>query len=406
MTNPSQTISSRQKAGPSNLEFIILMSLMMSILALSIDAMLPALPQIGSDLDVQNPNSRQLVISIIFLGLALGQLFFGPLSDTIGRKPAIYAGYALFIIGALISIFATSFPVMLFGRLMQGLGASAPRAVTLALVRDRFGGRDMARIMSFIITFIVLVPMIAPSLGQVILLNYSWRAIFVILILLAVLTLSWFALRIPESLSPENQAPFSLKRIVSATLEILKIRTALGYTVSAGLISGAFIGYLNSSQQILQEQFALGALFPLVFGVIALSIGVATILNTRLVIRYGMRFLVNWSLLAIFGLSVVALLIALLVAGQPPLWFFITYLMLVFFSVGILFGNLNSLAMEPLGNMAGIGAAIVGSLSTLISMPLGTIIGQSYNGTVLPLIIGMAVLAGLAILVVRWAEAK
>ena len=379
---------------------------MMSILALSIDAMLPALPQIGSDLDVQNPNSRQLVISIIFLGLALGQLFFGPLSDTIGRKPAIYAGYALFIIGALISIFATSFPVMLFGRLMQGLGASAPRAVTLALVRDRFGGRDMARIMSFIITFIVLVPMIAPSLGQVILLNYSWRAIFVILILLAVLTLSWFALRIPESLSPENQAPFSLKRIVSATLEILKIRTALGYTVSAGLISGAFIGYLNSSQQILQEQFALGALFPLVFGVIALSIGVATILNTRLVIRYGMRFLVNWSLLAIFGLSLVALLIALLVAGQPPLWFFITYLMLVFFSVGILFGNLNSLAMEPLGNMAGIGAAIVGSLSTLISMPLGTIIGQSYNGTVLPLIIGMAVLAGLAILVVRWAEAK
>ena len=406
MTNPSQTISSRQKAGPSNLEFIILMSLMMSILALSIDAMLPALPQIGSDLDVQNPNSRQLVISIIFLGLALGQLFFGPLSDTIGRKPAIYAGYALFIIGALISIFATSFPVMLFGRLMQGLGASAPRAVTLALVRDRFGGRDMARIMSFIITFIVLVPMIAPSLGQVILLNYSWRAIFVILILLAVLTLSWFALRIPESLSPENQAPFSLKRIVSATLEILKIRTALGYTVSAGLISGAFIGYLNSSQQILQEQFALGALFPLVFGVIALSIGVATILNTRLVIRYGMRFLVNWSLLVIFGLSLVALLIALLVAGQPPLWFFITYLMLVFFSVGILFGNLNSLAMEPLGNMAGIGAAIVGSLSTLISMPLGTIIGQSYNGTVLPLIIGMAVLAGLAILVVRWAEAK
>jgi len=406
MTNPSQTISSRQKAGPSNLEFIILMSMMMSILALSIDAMLPALPKIGSDLDVQNPNSRQLVISIIFLGLAFGQLFFGPLSDTIGRKPAIYAGYALFIIGALVSVFATSFPVMLFGRLLQGLGASAPRAVTLALVRDRFGGRAIARIMSFIITFIVLVPMIAPSLGQVILLHYSWRAIFVILILLAILTLTWFGVRIPETLSPENRAPFSLNRISSATLEILKIRPALGYTVSTGLISGAFIGYLNSSQQILQEQFALGGLFPLVFGVIALSIGVATILNTRLVLRYGMRFLVNWSLLAIFGLSLVALLIAVLVAGQPPLWFFVTYLMLVFFSVGILFGNLNSLAMEPLGHIAGIGAAIVGSLSTLISMPLGTIIGQSYNGTILPLIVGMAVLAGLAILVVRWAEAK
>ena len=406
MTNPPKTISTQQKAGLSNLEFIILMSLMMSLLALSIDAMLPALQQIGSDLGVQNPNSRQLVISIIFLGLAFGQLFFGPLSDTIGRKPAIYAGYALFIAGAFISIVATSFTVMLLGRLLQGLGASAPRAVTLALVRDRFGGRAMAQIMSFIITFIVLVPMIAPSLGQVILLYSTWRAIFVIIILMAILTLTWFALRIPESLSPENRAPFSLKRIVSATLEILKIRTALGYTVSAGLISGAFIGYLNSSQQILQEQFALGNLFTLAFGVIALSLGVATILNTRLVVRYGMRFLVSWSLVAIFGLALIALVIALLTAGQPPLWFFMSYLMLTFFCVGILFGNQNSLAMEPLGHMAGIGAAIVGSLSTLISMPLGTIIGQSYNGTLLPLIVGMAVLTGLAILVVRWAEAK
>jgi DHA1 family bicyclomycin/chloramphenicol resistance-like MFS transporter len=234
----------------------------------------------------------------------------------------------------------------------------------------------------------------------------TWRAIFVIIILLAILTLTWFALRIPETLSPENRAPFSLKRIISATIEILKIRPVLGYTVSAGLISGAFIGYLNSSQQILQEQFALGDLFPIVFGVIALSIGVATILNTRLVIRYGMRFLVSWSLVAIFGLALIALVIALLNAGQLPLWFFMSYIMLTFFCVGILFGNQNSLAMEPLGHMAGIGAAIVGSLSTLISMPLGTIIGQSYNGTLLPLIVGMAVLTGLAILVVRWAEAK
>ena len=298
MTNITQTISSRQKAGPSNLEFIILMSLMMSLLALSIDAMLPALPQIGRDLDVGNPNSRQLVISIIFLGLAFGQLFFGPLSDTIGRKPAIYAGYALFFAGALLSIFATTFSVMLAGRLLQGFGLSAPRAVSLALVRDRFAGRSMAQIMSFIITIIVLVPMIAPSLGQVILLYSTWPAIFVSIIFLAGLTLFWFALRIPETLSPENRAPFSLKRIVSATLEILKIRTALGYTVSAGLISGAFIGYLNSSQQILQEQFDLGNLFTLAFGVIALSLGVATILNTRLVVRYGMRFLISWSLAA------------------------------------------------------------------------------------------------------------
>jgi DHA1 family bicyclomycin/chloramphenicol resistance-like MFS transporter len=406
MTNPAQTASLQQKTGPSNFEFILLMSMMMSLLALSIDAMLPALPQIGRDLDVQNPNSRQLVISTIFLGLAFGQLFFGPLSDTIGRKPAIYAGYALFLIGAIISIFATSFPLMLFGRLLQGLGVSAPRAVSLALVRDRFEGRSMAQIMSFIITFIVLVPMIAPSLGQVILNFSGWRAIFGSFIILALLTLTWFTLRIPETLSAENRAPFSFQRIVSATREILKSRTALGYTLSAGLISGAFIGYLNSSQQILQEQFALGDLFPVVFGTIACAIGIATILNSRLVVRFGMRFLVSWSLLIIFGLSIIAMLVFLLAAGQPSLWIFMIYIMLVFFFIGILFGNQNSLAMLPLGHIAGIGAAVVGSLSTLVSFPLGTIIGQSYNGTLLPLIFGMVIMAGLSILIVRWAEAN
>jgi DHA1 family bicyclomycin/chloramphenicol resistance-like MFS transporter len=404
MKQPSNITPGNQKAKPSYVEFVVLMSMMMSLTALSIDAMLPALPQIGNELNVQNPNSRQLVISIIFLGLALGQLFFGPLSDKTGRKPAIYAGYAVYIAGALISVFAFSFPILLLGRFLQGVGVSAPRAVTLALIRDRFEGRGMARVMSFIMTTFILVPMIAPSLGQAILLFSGWRAIFGSFILLAIITLVWFALRMPETLSEGNRAPFSLRHIITATREILKNRTALGYTVSAGLVSGAFIGYLNSSQQIFQEQYALGELFPIFFAIVAFSIGVASLINTRLVIRFGMRFLVSWSLLLIFGLSLIAFVIALLSAGQPPLWLFMTYIMMAFFCVGILFGNQNSLAMEPLGHMAGIGAAVVGSLSTLISMPLGTIIGQSYNGTILPLIVGMAVLTGLSIFVVRWTE--
>ena len=169
---------------------------------------------------------------------------------------------------------------------------------------------------------------------------------------------------------------------------------------------GRALGYLNSSQQIFQEQYELGELFPILFGVIAFSVGIATLLNTRLVVRFGMRFLVTWSLIIILDLSLAALMIALLTSGQPQLWIFMTYLLLTFFCVGLLFGNQNSLAMEPLGHMAGIGAAVVGSLSTLISMPLGTIIGQSYNGTIIPLILGLVILTGLAILVVRWAEAN
>ena len=398
--------SIKREAEPSLVEFVIIVSLMMSLVALSIDAMLPALPQIGSDLNVQNANDRQLVVSLIFLGLAVGQLFFGPLSDKTGRKPAIYAGYALFIAGSLLSLFALNFSMLLLGRLLQGAGISAPRAVSLALVRDRYEGRAMAQVMSFAMTIFVLVPMIAPALGQALLVFLGWRSIFGSFILLALITLFWFALRMPETLAPENRAPFSLSRIVHTTVEIVKIRPAFGYTLTAGFISGIHLGYLSSAQQIFQEQYGLGDLFPMYFAVVALSIGLASFLNSRLVMRFGMNFLVRWSLRAIFVLSIVAFGIALLTAGQPSLWLLMAYLMMTFFCIGILYGNMNALAMRPLGHIAGIGAAIVGSLSTLISVPLGMVIGRSYNGSIVPLVAGILVLAGVSIVVTRWAESE
>ena len=262
----------------------------------------------------------------------------------------------------------------------------------------------MARVMSFVMTVLLLIPMIAPSLGQAILLRAGWRSIFFSFILMALITLIWFALRMPETLSPDKRTQFSLQHIMKTTIEIIKIRPAFGYTLSAGLISGAFLGYLNSAQQIFQEGYALGERFPLFFALIAFSIGIASFTNARLVLRFGMRFLVWWSLIVILGLATLALGIAIMTAGQLPLWLVITYLMSTFFCVGILFGNQNALAMEPLGNLAGIGAAVVGSLSTLISIPLGTFIGQSYNGTVVPLMLGIAVLSGLSLGVVRWTE--
>jgi len=202
----------------------------------------------------------------------------------------------------------------------------------------------------------------------------------------------------------ERRAPFSLGRITTAVLEIVRNRIALGYTVTAGLVSGAFIGYLNSAQQIFQEQYALGELFPLIFAVIALSLGTASFLNSRLVMRFGMRFLVRTALLVIVSAALVALVLVQLGGVQPPLPLFMAYLMTSFFCVGILFGNLNSLAMEPLGHIAGIGAAVVGSLSTFLSAFLGAFIGQSYNGTVIPLVLGLGILAVLSLAVVRWAE--
>jgi DHA1 family bicyclomycin/chloramphenicol resistance-like MFS transporter len=294
--------------------------------------------------------------------------------------------------------------MMLVGRLLQGLGISGPRTVTMAIVRDRYKGRLMARVMSFAMTIFILVPMIAPSMGQAVLQFTGWRGIFIALILFAVITMLWFGLRMPETLDPERRSEFSLRRILNATKEIIGIRTAIGYTISTGLIGGAFLGYLNSAQQIFAEQYGLGDLFPIIFAIISGALGLASFLNSRLVMRYGMRFLVIWSMRAILVLGIIGFIVASLAQGQPPLWVMITYLMLTFFSIGILFGNQNSLAMEPLGHLAGMGAAIIGALSTLIQMPLGTMIGRSYNGTVLPLIIGIALMAILSIIVVTWVE--
>jgi DHA1 family bicyclomycin/chloramphenicol resistance-like MFS transporter len=264
----------------------------------------------------------------------------------------------------------------------------------------------MARVMSFAMTVFILVPLIAPSLGQVILMVAGWRFIFVAFVIIALVSLIWFALRMPETLPMEKRIPFSLQKIVKASIAIIKMPVSLGNTIAAGLVGGAFLGYLNSAQQIFQEQYALGNLFPILFGIIALSLGLASFLNASLVMRFGMRFLVNLALRVVLWLAVVACVFSLAWGGIPPLWFFMTYLMTTFFCIGILFGNLNALAMSPLGHMAGIGAAIVGSLSTLIQMSLGTLIGRQYNGTVLPVIIGIGLLIGLAILVERWSENK
>jgi DHA1 family bicyclomycin/chloramphenicol resistance-like MFS transporter len=387
-------------------EFVALMASMMALSALSTDAMLPALRNIGSDLGVVRENSTQLIVSFLFLGMAVGQIAYGPVSDSVGRKPTIYAGYGLFIAGCLLSSFAPTFPVMLAGRLLQGVGIAGPRSVTMALVRDQFQGRAMARIMSFVMPVFILVPVIAPSFGQAVLLFASWRAIFGALLLLALITALCFAIRHPETLPVDRRIPFSVRRIWNAIREIFAHRPSLGYTLAAGLVMGAFSGYLNSAQQIFQEQYGLGTKFPLYFAVIALALGGASFTNGRLVMRFGMRALSGWSVQALVALSVVFVGVAFALGGQPPLALLMTYLMATFFAVGILFGNLNSLAMDPRGHIAGAGAAVVGALSTLLSVPFGMVIGQAYDGTVWPLVAGFAVLSVLSFGIMKWAEGK
>ncbi len=387
-------------------EFVALAALLTSLVALSIDAMLPALPQIGADLGVKAANDSQLVIATLFAGLGIGQLFYGPVSDSLGRKPAIYIGLLLFALGCVMALLAEQFETLLWGRFLQGLGAAGPRIIAIAMVRDQFSGPAMARVMSFIMSVFILVPIIAPALGQLILSIADWRAIFSLFLLLAVVLTVWCGLRQSESLPPERRTPLTVVRLMLSLREIVTQPSALGYTLVAGIVFGAFVGYLSSAQQIFQQQYALGSQFPLYFALLAGAIGIASVSNAYWVMRWGMRRLCVLALSGIGVLSTVFVLIALAYQGHPPLWALMAYLFPVFFCIGLLFGNLNALAMEPLGHIAGLGAGVVGFVSTLISVPVGVSIGQLYNGSVIPLVAGFAVLAGLALGVIRWVDSR
>ncbi|UCH38783.1 MAG: multidrug effflux MFS transporter [Gammaproteobacteria bacterium] len=391
--------------GPGFAEFVILIALIISLVALAIDAMLPALPQIAADLGVTRINDSQYVISVFFAGMGLGQLFFGPLSDCIGRRPAIISGLLLFIGGCMLSIVAVDFEQMLLGRFLQGVGASGPRIVSIALVRDRYKGRQMARVMSFVMTVFILVPVFAPAVGQLVLLIADWRYIYLMFLCLSLVVGLWFWQRQPETLTRDKRIAFSLMQLAIDTRAILRIRAALGYTLTMGFLFGAFIGYLSSSQQIFQQQYQLHEMFPLYFGILASSIGCASLMNARLVMRFGMRRLSRLALQAICLLSFPFFVYAWVTDGHPQLVLLMLYLLPLFFCFGILFGNLNALAMEPLGHIAGLGSALVGSISTLISVIFGAIVADFYDNTVLPLVFGFAILGLAALWVMRWTEA-
>ena len=372
-------------------EFVALVALLMSLVALSIDAMLPALQEIGHDLGAARPNDTQFVITAVFVGIGFGQILFGPLSDRIGRRQAIVAGLVVFMAGCLVSTLAPTFEVMIAGRVVQGIGVAAPRIVTIAMVRDQYEGRQMARLMSFAMSVFILVPIIAPALGQAIMWVGDWRAIFATILAVGLVALAWFGARQPETLPAARRRPFSPRIIGRAVLEVLRTRAALGYTLATTCVFAPFLAYLSSSRQIFQDAYQTGALFPLWFGVLSLSFGCASLLNGRLVMKHGMRRLARAAAASVTLVSVAAGGLAFAYAGLPPFWLLMAYLLVTFFCLGLLFGNLNALAMRPLGHIAGVGAAVVASLTTFLGVPLGAMVGQRFDGTMYSLIGAFAV---------------
>lgn len=377
-------------------EFVALMALLVSITALAIDTVIPALPMMGTDLQVVGVNDTQYVISVLFMGFTLGQIIYGPISDSFGRKRAIYIGLGLFIIGCVLSYTARSFEMMLIGRLLQGFGAASSRVISIAMVRDKYGGRDMARVMSFVMAVFILVPALAPGLGQIILLFAHWRAIFLVFLTIAILSMIWMFFRLPETLHANERKAFTISVIAHGLREVVTNKITFGYTLCAGLIFGALIGYLTSAQQIFQAYYGLGDIFSVYFAVLALAIGVASIFNSSIVKRFGMRIISHHALQVMMATALVFGVVAYMMPYTVPLWGFMAFAIVTFFALGLLFGNLNALAMEPMGHIAGLASAAVGALSSLLSVTVGTLIGQAYNDTLFPLAVGFFAVSFLA----------
>lgn len=390
-------LNSPQKPSMSAMEFTILTAALMSIVAISIDALLPALGFIAAEFAVDNKNQVQLLISILFLGMALGQLLCGPLSDALGRKPVLYTGLVVYFLGTIICFFAQDLNMLIFGRLIQGLGVSGPYISAVSLVRDKYSGRDMAKVMSLVMMIFILVPAIAPSIGQLILFVANWHGIFAFYLLYATLILSWIFLRLPETLAVENRIPFTKTGFLNGFKEVLTNKSTTSLIVCVGCIFGSLIGYLNSSQQIFQTLFKTGELFSVYFGLLALVLGFSSLANSRFVQKLGMHYISNRAIQLMIGSSIIFLLLQYTNIAIS-LWMFMLYMAMIFFAFGLLFGNLNAMAMEPMGHVAGIASAVIGSISSLMSITLGTTIGQLYDGTLIPITIGFLTMSSIALL--------
>jgi MFS transporter, DHA1 family, multidrug resistance protein len=385
-------------------EFTLLVALMMSIVAISIDALLPALGFIGKEIALDYPNQIQYVISMLFLGMALGQLVCGPLSDAMGRKKVLYAGILLFFCGSAVCFFATTIEGLLIGRFIQGLGVAGPYVSAISIVRDKYAGNEMARIMSLVMMIFIMVPAIAPSVGQAVLLVSSWRYIFVLDIVYALIIGVWIFWRLEETLPKEHRIPFTGKGFADGFKEVISNYSTMCYTLCMGLFFGSFMGYLNSSQQIFQELFATGKMFTVYFGVLALLFGAASMVNARFVQKWGMEYLCNRATLGIIMSSGVFLVLQLITPAA--LWSFLIYAAVLFFCFGLVFGNVNAMAMEPMGHVAGIASAVIGASSSILSMVIGTAIGQMYDNTLIPMTCGFLFLATLCLIILNLAKQR
>ncbi|WP_426011288.1 multidrug effflux MFS transporter [Caulobacter sp. DWR2-3-1b2] len=369
-------------------QFVALIAAMMATNALAIDSMLPAMPQIGQALGVASANQRQWILTAYLLGFGAAQIVYGSLADRFGRKPVLLVGLAIYVVFAAACAFATSFEMLLIARALCGVGAAATRVLSVSIVRDCYSGRQMAKVMSLSFIVFLGVPIIAPSVGQAILLVAPWPWVFGILSIFGSAVIVWAALKLPETLHPEDRTPLAVGPVLAAFKECLTNRVAVGYTLASTLVLGGLFGFLNSAQQVFVEVLGAGKLFTLIFAAIAGGIAVSSLVNSQIVGRFGMRMVSHVSLLGYIAFAVVHALVAL--SGHETLWTFSLLQAGMMFCFGMVMSNFGAIAMEPLGHLAGTAASVQGFITTIGGALFGFYIGQLFDGTTVPLTLGFA----------------
>ncbi|AIJ70254.1 MULTISPECIES: multidrug effflux MFS transporter [Brucella] len=385
-------------------EFIALIAAIMAINALAVDIMLPGLPQIGASLGVHSENHVQFVITAYLLGFGVSQLFYGPLSDRFGRRLPLFGGLAIYVVAALGSAFVTDFTTLIILRVLQGLGAAATRVIAVSVVRDKFSGRQMAEVMSLVMMVFMILPVVAPATGQLIMLFGEWHLIFMFMAIMALVVGLWAFLRLPETLPVSHRRPLTMKSTLGGFVIVLTNRVALFYMLGTSFILGALFGYINSAQQIFVGIYQLDTLFPLAFAAVAMTLALASFLNSRLVGRFGMRRISQTMLLVFTSFSLLWMVLSIVMDGPIPFAVLMIIYMTIMLSFSLVTANFNALAMEPLGEVAGTASSVLGFAQTVIGAALGAVIGQAFDGTTTPVATGYCVLGFVALACVLIAE--
>ncbi|MGV3552530.1 multidrug effflux MFS transporter [Rhizobium sp.] len=383
-------------------EFIAICASLAATAAMSIDIILPALPALGRAFGVVDENDRQLVILTFTFVFGISQLFYGPLSDRFGRKPLIAIGLTLYIIGSLSAMFVTTFEGLLAMRGVQGIGCAALQVVTLAMVRDCFSGPSMGRVLTFIFTTFMIVPIIAPTLGQQVELLTTWKGIFAFNAIAGALILVWMTTRLKETLHVQDRRSLAIGSLVEALGEIVTNRITAGYALASTLTLIALFSYIVSVQQVYGELYGLGTLFPYAFGASSVGVAVAALFSARLVRRLGMRPVAHGALSIFTASGLILFLLAL--GGNPPFWVTFGLLSISMMAFGVLQGNISAIALEPLGHIAGTASSLVGVVTMTVANILAGLVGQAYDGTVVPLAFAFGFGGLAASLAVFWTE--